>query len=391
MSKPKNITQKEILSGNSTPAYNRANDVRRDDDAIKELSIGLKDIDYTIKYYFENVIKPTIDDAGTRKPVPVIYGSPERWKNIQEDGYFRDREGKILAPVIAYKRTAIAKNRTLGNKVDANSPQVYYSQEVKYTPKNKYDQFSKLTNRVPVKTYVNAVMADYVDVTYDVVVWTDYVEQMNEIVEAIIYSEGSFWGEKERFKFRTKVDSFTNTTDALQDNERIVRTTFSLTLYGYIVPDVMVKNLSEKLSDKTYSVAEVVVDVNVDDNVEMFQPAVQQAPVAPTMSPPNRVTTTVDNLVVVYLGTNRALSANPINTNTVVFSPATFLPAPSPLLATDRTSFTYFVNGQLIEPAAVSNFVDNGNDTCTLTIDIAQLGFTLATSDEVVAIGKFTI
>jgi hypothetical protein len=391
VSKPKPITQKEILSGNSTTSFNRANDIRRDDDTIQNLSIGLKDIDYTIKYYFDNIIRPTIDDAGTKKPVPVIYGSPERWKNIQEDGYFRDREGKILAPVIAYKRTAIAKNKTLGSKVDGNHPQVYYTQEVKYTPKNKYDQFSKLTNRVPVKTYINTVMADYVDVTYDVVVWTDYVEQMNEIVEAIIYSEGSFWGEKERFKFRTKIDSFTNTTDALQDNERIVRTTFSLTLYGYIVPDVLAKQLSEKLNEKTYSVAEVVTDISTDDNVEVFQPALQQPSVAPTMSPPNRVTTTVDNSVVVYLGTNRALSANPTNTNTVVFSPATFLAAPTSLPETSKTSFTYFVNGQLIEPAAVASFIDNGNDTCTLTVDVSQLGFTLATSDEIVAIGKFTV
>lgn len=387
--KSKSANQKEILSGVDKPSFNKANDINMAE-GLKPLTIGLKDLDYTIKYYFEEVIKPTIDDFGSKRPVPVIYGSPERWKNIQEDGYFRDREGKILVPIIAYKRTGVAKNRMLGNKVDANHPQVYYTQQIKYNQENRYDQFSKLTNRTPLKRYVNTVMADYVDITYEVVIWTDFVEQMNEIVEAVLYTEGSFWGDKERFKFRTKIDSFTNTTDALQDNERIVRTNFTITLFGYIVPDVTVKHLSEKVADNTLSIAQINTEIETDATFETAtaaQPVPQTAAITP---PANKITTTVDNSVVVYLGTNRALSANPINTNTVIFNPATFLAAPAPLPATDRTSFTYFINGQLIEPAAVSNFIDNGNDTCTLTVDVGQLGFTLATSDEVVAIGKFT-
>lgn len=387
--KSKSANQKEILAGQDAPTYNRANDIRMDE-GLKELTIGLKDLDYTIKYYFDEVIRPTIDDFGSRRAVPVIYGSPERWKNVQEDGYFRDREGKILAPVIAYKRTAVAKNRALGSKVDANHPQIYYTQQIKYNQENRYDQFNKLTNRTPLKRYINTVMADYVDITYEVVVWTDFVEQMNEIVEAILYTEGSFWGEKDRFKFRAKIDSFANTTDALQDSERIVRTNFTITLFGYIVPDVTAKHLSEKLAENTFSVAQINTEIEADATIETATTSQQPIQTAAVTPPPNRVTTTVDNSVVTYLGTNRALSANPTNTNTVIFNPATFLPAPSPLLATDKTSFTYFINGQLIEPAAVASFVDNGNDTCTLTVDIGQLGFTLATSDEVVAIGKFT-
>ena len=86
MSKPKAITQKELLSGDPNPTYGKSNDIRRDDTSFGELSIGLKDLDYTIKYYIERVIKPTIDDFGSTRAVPVVYGSPEKWKNIQEDG-----------------------------------------------------------------------------------------------------------------------------------------------------------------------------------------------------------------------------------------------------------------------------------------------------------------
>ena len=48
-------------------------------DNVKDFSIGLKDIDETIFYYFNNVIKPSVIQNGTVKTVPIIYGSAERW------------------------------------------------------------------------------------------------------------------------------------------------------------------------------------------------------------------------------------------------------------------------------------------------------------------------
>ena len=218
-------SQYELSQGKKNSEFERHNDVRRDNDTLKELSIGLRDIDFAIKYYFDNVIKPEVEEFGNKVKVPVMYGSPEKWKNIQADGYVRDNNGKIQAPLIAYKRTGITKNRMLGSKVDANFPQLYYTQEVAYTQNNKYDQFSKLTNSKPVKTYINTVIPDYVDITYDVIIWTDYVESMNTLVESLIYSEGSYWGDMERFKFRAKIDNFANVTELPQDGDRLVRTT----------------------------------------------------------------------------------------------------------------------------------------------------------------------
>ncbi len=354
MNKPKPISQKEILSGDSTPTYGKGNDIRRDGTSFGELSIGLKDLDYTIKYYIEQVIKPTIDDFGSERAVPVVYGSPEKWKNIQEDGYYRDREGKILAPIIAYKRTGLTKNKTLGSKVDANHPQVYYSQEVKYTQKNRYDQFSALVGKVPTKTYINTVMADYVDLTYDVVIWTDFVEQMNSIVEAIVYSEGSFWGEKDRFKFRTKIDSFTNTTDLLQDADRIVRTNFTLTLFGYIVPDVKVKQLSEKLSEVTYSSTEINTDIPDPD------------PIQPTSSSPGTV------LAAVRILPDSATFEGQITRPTTVLS-----------------DFYLEVNGQTIPVSAIGSIQTGPNNTINVLFDIGQLGFTLAPQDNITLTGKY--
>ena len=75
--------------------------------------------------------------------------------------------------------------------------------------------------------------------------------------------------------------------------------------------------------------------------------------------------------------------------NTAIFAGASFLAAPENLPATGVNSFQFFVNGQHVEPTAITSFTDNGGGTCTLVVNTAQLGFTLVSTDEIVAIGKF--
>lgn len=385
----KPLGSKDQDSRNKT--YNRANDVRRDDDTIKDFSVGFHDIDNAIQYYFDNVIKPQIVEAGNIVKVPVIYGSPERWKNFQYDGYIRDKVGKILTPLIAYQRSSITRNRGLGNKIDGNYPQLYYSVENKYTQKNKYDAFSILTGAKPIKEFYNIIIPDYVDITYNVIIWTNYVEDMNKIVESVLYSEGSYWGDPDRYKFRTKIDSYTNTTDLLQDDERIVRTSFDLTIYGYIVSDALIKQLSEHLSPKTLSTRQIRLDIEVDGDKTIFEvgtkPQIASSPIIQS-GDKLTVTTTVDTATLDYLNNNKQKLGTVTVPDTVTFA-ADFAQAPSKLPATSVANFTFFVNGTLIEPAAVISFTNPSSGVCTLIINTTELGFTLASTDEIIAIGKF--
>ena len=48
---------------------NRGEDISRKNDNVKDISVGLEDIDNAIQYYFDNVIKPTvIQNPKTPKP-----------------------------------------------------------------------------------------------------------------------------------------------------------------------------------------------------------------------------------------------------------------------------------------------------------------------------------
>ena len=385
-------SQYELSKGVEDNRFTRANDVRRDDDTLKELRIGLFDLDYCIKWYFDNVIRPQITEFGKQVLVPVMHGAPEKWKNMQADGYFRDKNGKIQTPLISYKRTGITKNKTLGSKVDANFPQLYFTEEIKYDKQNKYDQFSILTNSKPIRSFITTVIPEFIDATYDVVVWTEFEDQMNNIIEPVIYTEGSFWGDPERFKFRTKIDNFTNTTDLLQDQDRIVRTTFTITMFGYIIPDTLAKNLSKKQSSKAFDSRQITIDATVDvdgTTIDTLTTGIPTTVSQPTTTQAPNPSNLVNAALTAYLSTNIAKLATTVSVpDTAVFT-ASFLQAPTGILPTSVLNFMFFVNGQHVEPNAITSFVDNGNGTCTLVLDIGQLGFNLIASDEIVAVGKF--
>ena len=249
--------QQPQKSSFSQKPVNRGNITRRDDDNTKDIYIGLQDHDEAIAYYFNNVIKPTVVSNGNRISVPLIYGSPERWKSVQQDGYYRDKEGKIQTPLIMFKRNSIEKRRDLGNKMDANNPSLYYVFQKKYTKKNQYDNFTLLQGKTPQREYHAVVIPDYVRLKYSFVIWTDYVAQNNKITEAINYASDSYWGDPERFKFNARIDTFTNNVELTKGKTRAVKTEFGLDLQGYIIPDAMSKELA-KSPPKFFSKTKVV-------------------------------------------------------------------------------------------------------------------------------------
>jgi hypothetical protein len=148
------------------PEFNRALEVSLKDDDTKLINVGLEDHDDAILYYLENVIKPTVTQNDRQIAVPIIYGSPERWKSIQYDGFYRDKNGKTMAPLIMFKRESFEKNRNLGNKLDGNVVHNVQYFEKNYSQRNVYDNFGVLNNQKPQKEYMLGVIPDYINITY---------------------------------------------------------------------------------------------------------------------------------------------------------------------------------------------------------------------------------
>ena len=80
---------------------------------------------------------------------------------------------------------------------------------------------------------------DYVNITYDLTIYTNFVEQLNRIIESIQYAENSYWGDKNRYYFRVNANSFSTVNSYTVDEERTVTSKITLTLHGYLIPDTV--------------------------------------------------------------------------------------------------------------------------------------------------------
>ena len=409
---------------------NRALQTSRKTDKVKDISIGLEDIDYAIKYYFDNVIKPSVVQDGQRVNVPIMYGSPERWKSVQADGYYRDGNGKLVLPLIMYKRDNVEKNRSLGNKIDGNLASLFQVFETRYNQRNQYDKFSILNNRIPSKQYYVSVVPDYVTVTYTVSIFTNYVEQNNKIIEAIEFASDSYWGDENRWHFRTSLDSLATTNVINSGEDRAAVTTISLKVNGYLISDSINRHLAD--SGMHYSAAQVVFGLETVENVNSgfnasSQIASSQSTGATsfigggtgdiaTFSAPSPLITGQSLMIssfvgdginvtneyqsytgltpedLAYIATNITKVANIVTTSTATFNGTSFLEpsAGSQLPPTSVTNFTFFINGVGLTQNAISGFGTDGSGNLILNINTAELGYTLISTDEVTSTGKFT-
>ena len=384
----------DILKQNR--GYNRS--VKNDD--VKQFNIGLRDIDETIGYYFNNVIKPSVIQNGKRIPVPILYGSPERWAAVQKDGNYRVQNGKIQTPLIMFKRNSVEKNRNLGNKMDANNPNNFAIFQKKYSKKNVYDSFSRLTNREPVKELYGVIIPDYVDITYSCIIFTEYVEQMNKIVESINFASDAYWGDPEKFNFRAMIDNYTTTTEVNQGQDRTVKTSFEIKMMGHIVPDSI--NTSIANMNKFYSKSAIKFGLEVAGTEEILNASARTPEsTAPTgrfydniggkteitinssgMTQEERTYLALDNTIDT---TNTSNVIDPIE-NTVTFANITVATPPANFPALEVDDFKITVNGLTVEPSAIGSIVQDGSD---LLIEFNNtLDYTLTTDSEIAITGK---
>jgi len=387
-----------------TPDVTRQNrgyqrSVKNDD--VKQFSIGLRDIDETIVYYFNNVIKPSVVQNGKRRNVPILYGSPERWASVQKDGYYRDKNGKIQTPLIMFKRDSIEKNRSLGNKMDANNPNNFAIFQKGYSKKNVYDRFSRLNNREEVKELYGVIIPDYVNITYSCIIFTEYVEQMNKIVESINFASDAYWGDPEKFNFRAMIDSYTTTTEVNQGEDRTVKTSFQINMMGHIVPDSI--NTSIANMNKFYSKSAVKFGIEVAGTEEILN---ARAGTAESTAPKTRFydaiagrsTTTITSSGMTtnertYLSLSKIIDTNEYTTtinaseNSITFSNVTISTPPPNFPALVVANFQVFINGVIIEPSAITSIDQVGSD---VKVDFGPgLEYTINDSMEIIVVGKF--
>lgn len=379
------------------PEQNRAKEISLKGDKDKDFSVGIKDIDEAVSYYFNNVLRLSVVQNNSRLNVPVIYGTPENWKSVQSDGYYRDENGKMMAPLLMFKRSSLTQNRNLGYKLDGNLVNNVQIVKSGYNKRNFYSNFNILNNRVPETKYNVTVVPDYVTIEYECILWTYFVEQMDKLIETVNFASRSYWGDPNRFQFLSSIETFQDSISYDIGENRAVRTNFNLTLNGYLIPESLNKALASK--SRVYGTSRIVFGLETAENTEQFTSAVKKSKktgsksvlLSDSVNNVNNITINNNNFdpaLATYLDTNKTVTGAVSAGTTATFANG-WLVAPSPLPATSVTNFTFFVNGQYVEPSSITSFTQAAG-VSTLVLNTATLGYSLENTDVVIAVGKFS-
>lgn len=376
---------------------NRENQISLKGDNVKLPVIGLKDIDEAVMYYFNNVIRPVVVQNGTQLNVPVMYGNPERWSAVQRDGFYRDKAGKIQVPLIMFKKNSVSKDRSLGNKLDGNEVNNFIIYEKKYSKRNIYDRFSVVGNRNPSTELYGVVIPDYVTVNYSCVVFTDYIQQCDKIVEAINFASDSYWGDKDRYRFRASIDTFSTTVDMTQGQDRAVKASFDIKLHGYIITDTYNRDMAnlKKFYSKSQLNFQMETVGTMDEIENRTQEVSRPGVVRFADSELNRPQVFRDGMTVeeiVYVSTNSAATTTNFTGNTAIFNNQTILTAPVGFTGPSLEDFEVYLNGRRIPTSQVTSVTQQGADIHVVVNVAAFLvapGAIFEAGDQVLLIGKF--
>ena len=339
--------------------------------------VRLYDVDMAIAEHMMDTVLPTVEIFQEKVKIPVMYGNPERWAAVQKQGYLRDRDGGILLPLVMFKRNSIARD---DSTVSTMNRHLIYPTITKYSKKHKYDLFSQMTGaQRPVNQY-NVTMPDYVSITYDVMIWTDFTEHMNKIVEAFQYATDEYWGDKSGFKFRVKIDSFDNTTEVGEGTQRIVRTNFTMVVNAYLLPE---KFDNESTTKKSISPKKVVWGVETDltgGNLMSSQKLY------------NEYSDIID-----FMSIRGSKQAEFVDDHTIKLTNVELPMLPPELRGTFNEDdwFRVYINGVYTPPAKYTYSYDASSNEITFTLDTSSpasptsLGYILESTDEFGITGKF--
>ena len=225
----------DTAAENSKKYKNRGLDIKAEEPS--RISVSLVDIDTAIIKYMDAVIQPFVVQDDLKVSVPILYANPERWKNTRKDGVLRDTRGKLQIPLIMIKRDNIAKNE-LNNPINKYLERDFYS--TSWNSRNKYDRFAIQNGIKESKRYISVMYPDFYDVEYSCMIWTEYQQQMNGLVEQISFEVENYWGDKNKYKFKTSVESYNNSVVLPQRSDRLVRSEFTLMVKAYLLPEITV-------------------------------------------------------------------------------------------------------------------------------------------------------
>ena len=223
----------------------------------KKIQTGLDDV--TLKSLDQSVTRFFAEESPVyinNEKVQVLYASAERWAKIYKDKGVRNASGSLILPLISIRRTTPdpmkerytpstdETNITLTKRVSTNAIS-YNDRQAAVLDKIIVDnEYSYSKDRV-VYDIIQLPFPSFVNLDYDITVWTSYMSHQN-LEQENIFKE--FKGGRQYFKsgdyyflgLLKSVSDQSNLED-FSDKEKIIRYNFKLVVQAYFINNKDVK------------------------------------------------------------------------------------------------------------------------------------------------------
>ena len=375
---------------------NRAYQTRRDDDVIRSPKRTLYDIDYAIKWYIDNEIQPQITANAELVAVPVIFANGEKWDNVRRLGYLRDEKGMLQSPLIMLKRSS-AQERDSMRTLDVNR-QISGNQHVyknRYNARNRYeDELFPIPTNVPQQSETVYIVdiPKYMDIEYEMMIWCDFTNQLNDLIDQILPYGRFLWG-NEGNRFETAIGPATFEVTNTSGEDRLVRATIPLTVKGTLLSEQEARISTIK---KMYSVKKLTFDTVLDLDVDVFSTTTvpvallqvsQQIFSGGAVQVSGGSSGTIDAQTLTYL-TNLSDQLATYSSATTVTVSALAALNPVTGVAATKNEFNVYINGQYIDKA-VYTWTPTNTTNQTIIFDTATLGYTIDSTDTIIINGRW--
>jgi hypothetical protein len=256
--------------------------------------VGIEDVDLSLFNLFNDEIAFTVHTGSESTQqlvkVPVIFAAGEKWAVAKRQKAVRDRNGSLILPLITIVRSGEKQDLgtdVTGRGINQQTGEIVIKRKLDHSDRAYQDVVNRLYLKHQSSLAVAQLQADpgqlstlrsigdlaadptvatgglllpdrmnnvyefltlpapqFYTATYEVVFWTQYTSQMNEMLEKLLSSflpQGNCWrlDTPKGYWFIAKVDGNNYTSETNQDDysaeERIIKHKFSVTVPAYVL------------------------------------------------------------------------------------------------------------------------------------------------------------
>ena len=225
----------------------------------------LEDVDFAVYRFVDEVMNLQTKTNKGFKKVPVIWSGAERAHNVKDDNINRDSSGMIVLPVISIERISVKKdeksrvipfskldpvNDLKGgfltvNKVIKQDKTRNFANADAHRRRNQknFPLYKKGKNGKIVYETLTIPIPIYVTVGYQLVLRTEYQEQMNDLLTPFIrvsngHKRVMIENSSNQYEAFFEEDyKISNNIAKYQSEERKYETTIGMNVFGYLIGD----------------------------------------------------------------------------------------------------------------------------------------------------------